>query len=93
MLTVGSEDFRNNWGENVEKVLSGSAITIQRYSRPAMVIMPHSAYQTMTHRLAELEGIFAAEQAFDAMDAHPEKNRSFNELCETLNLDPKHITT
>ena len=72
MLTVGSEDFRNNWGENVDRVLAGAVITIRRYNRPTMVIMPHSEYQKMTQRLAELEEILAAEQAIDAMDAPPE---------------------
>lgn len=54
MFTISSEEFRNKWGENIERVLSGAVLTIPRYSHPALVMMPHAQYQAMNEELAEL---------------------------------------
>ena len=58
-MQIGSEEFRNNWGENVERVLSGVVITIQRYSRPVMVMMPYAKYKEVADRLAQFEAAVA----------------------------------
>lgn len=54
MLTISSEEFRNKWGENIERVLSGAVLTILRYGRPALVLIPHTQYQSMHEELEEL---------------------------------------
>ncbi len=80
-MQMGSEEFRNNWGENVERVLSGVVITIQRYSRPAMVMMPYTKYKEMADRLAQFE---AAVADGTRTEADPEFAAAVLQLAEKV---------
>ena len=90
MLTISSEEFRNKWGENIERVLSGVVLMIQRYSRPALVLMPHTRYQSMNEELEALRRFKVAtliRQRADEIRARTDANDSWvshEELLERL---------
>jgi hypothetical protein len=54
-LTMSSEEFRLNWGNSVHKALSGHQVVIERYGKPALLVLNYEHFQVMQQRLKELE--------------------------------------
>ncbi|MEZ4870193.1 MAG: hypothetical protein R3C14_53180 [Caldilineaceae bacterium] len=62
MVTVSSDQFRQEWGKTVDVVLSGKAVMVERYNRPAMVVLKCEYWEDIQVRLAMLDAIMEADK-------------------------------
>lgn len=62
MITVTAEELRNRWGATMERVMAAGTMIIQRYGRPALVLMTYAKYQELEQRARMMDDPCAVEE-------------------------------
>ena len=62
LRVMGAEEVRREWRSVVDAVVAGEDVVVERYARPAVVVIAYEDYQAIRAELEELRAVRRTEQ-------------------------------